>query len=282
MNTASEPLSISCINAAKSFFTGKNLLWTTLVVYLILTSFTAVHHEMWRDELECWNIARESQSLPQLFDNIEYEGHPSLWFIILYGLSRLTSDPVAMQISHLCIGLATVFLILTCAPFSKWQRCLVVFGYFLAFEYVAISRMYGLGVLCTFLFLSQLRTNPKPWVLACILFLMAHTSIYGLLVSISLATQLPYVRSSKADANVTTVTEIAVVTVILISGWITSVLQMITPADGGYQPGWISHFEWERVIMAAGDIWKGYVPITPFTRTFWGYWHSCLLRSVVV
>jgi len=134
--------------------------------------------------------------------------------------------------------------------------------------------MYGLGVLCTFLFLSQLRTNPKPWVLACILFLMAHTSIYGLLVSISLATQLPYVRSSKADANVTTVTEIAVVTVILISGWITSVLQMITPADGGYQPGWISHFEWERVIMAAGDIWKGYVPITPFTRTFWGYWQQ--------
>src|SRR5689334_1095494 len=55
-------------------------------------------HGMWRDELQAWLIARDSASVGDLFFNLRYEGHPGLWHILLWLLSRLTTNPLAMAI----------------------------------------------------------------------------------------------------------------------------------------------------------------------------------------
>ena len=58
-------------------------------------------HEMWRDELQAWMIARDSTSLGDLFGhNMRYEGHPGLWHLALFVLTRVTDNPVAMQALH--------------------------------------------------------------------------------------------------------------------------------------------------------------------------------------
>ena len=44
--------------------------------YALLLAFTLFHHELWRDELQAWMLARDSSGPLDLFRNAEYEGSP--------------------------------------------------------------------------------------------------------------------------------------------------------------------------------------------------------------
>ena len=45
---------------------------------------------MWRDEIQAWSIAVKSYSIFELWKNSAYEGHPKLWFVLLYALKQFT------------------------------------------------------------------------------------------------------------------------------------------------------------------------------------------------
>ncbi len=83
-----------------------------MLVYVVIGLIGITHHEMWPDEIQSWLIASQSASLTELFDNLEYEGHPALWYLILYLPSRIWNNPFSMQILHLVISSGAVFLIL--------------------------------------------------------------------------------------------------------------------------------------------------------------------------
>src|ERR1700737_4773169 len=55
---------------------------------LAIAGFALARHAMWFDELQAWNIARASGSLPDLFHHLRYEGHPAAWYLGLYGVTR--------------------------------------------------------------------------------------------------------------------------------------------------------------------------------------------------
>jgi hypothetical protein len=159
----------------------------TLCLFLLLGLIGILHHEMWRDELEIWLIARDSGSLRELFENIGTQGHPSLWYLIVFALTCFTSNPLSMQLLHLVIGAANAALFLRFAPFGPWLRILFCFGYFSFYEYTIISRNYGLMLLLVFTFcaLFERRRELHPW-LALVLFLLAHTHIYGTIIAANL------------------------------------------------------------------------------------------------
>ncbi len=52
---------------------------------ILALAFTAAlsavisHHEMWRDEIMAWLLARDAATPWQVFSLIKYEGHPGLW-----------------------------------------------------------------------------------------------------------------------------------------------------------------------------------------------------------
>lgn len=176
--------------------------WALIVVFFLLGLANLNAHEMWRDELQVWNIASGSEHLGHLFDRIRYEGHPSLWYTCIYFLTKATSNPVAMQVLHLTIAMAFVAVFIAYAPFPRWQKALFVFGYFPLFEYSAISRMYGMGILFLFIFLT-IRNNQKnawlfpPFVLA----LLANTSVYGTILAIAFSIVFFFKRNSKKKSG---------------------------------------------------------------------------------
>ena len=135
---------------------------------------------MWFDELQAWNIARASHSLPGLVANLRYEGHPVLWYLPLYALTRVTGDPRWMQALQLIVVVATYALVLFRSPFALPARLAIVAGYFVAFEYGAITRSYGLGVLLLVATLVLL-ARPRPaWGAALTTAaLLAWTSVAG-------------------------------------------------------------------------------------------------------
>ena len=46
-----------------------------------------MQHAMWRYEMQAWLLARDSQTLGDLFFNLRYEGHPALWHLLLWPLA---------------------------------------------------------------------------------------------------------------------------------------------------------------------------------------------------
>jgi hypothetical protein len=155
--------------------------------FLGFSLFGILRHEMWRDELQAWLLARDSSSLYELYQNIQYEGHPALWHLFLFGLNRVTSDPLIMQLFHWLLSLVIVYLIVYFSPFSLFQRFSFCFGYFIFFEYTLISRNYNLAVLFAFLFCVLYAYSSRRYIsYALLLALLANTSAYGLILSLAL------------------------------------------------------------------------------------------------
>src|SRR4051812_4679271 len=97
-----------------------------------------LHHEMWRDETRAWQISAASPSVVALYHNLRFEGTPVLWYLILWALTKFTSDILAMQILHLAIAGGVVFVFARYAPFGRVIKALFAFGYFPFFEYATI------------------------------------------------------------------------------------------------------------------------------------------------
>ena len=229
------------------------------LTFFILVLIGLFNHEMWRDELQAWLIARDSSSISDLFNNLKYEGHPGLWYVLLFLVTRFTHNPFAMQILHICIATGTIYIFARFSPFTPLQKVLFAFGYFPFYEYALISRSYGLGVLLIFSFcaLFKFRYNNYVWSLIT-LFLLANTSWYGFIIAISLAlTMLLDFISYQNNAvklffsSKKSYFAIAVLVVIITL----VVWQLIPPLDSPYIRDWYSDKK------ATTIVYKSYFPV---------------------
>jgi hypothetical protein len=111
--------------------------WKALAVvlpFLILFWVNIAHHTMFFDEINAWAISAASPTLSKLFYYVHFEGHPWLWYFILWGPSRLTHDPVAMKWVEAAFGTAILLIIGMLSPFTLKQRALVLSSYFLVWS----------------------------------------------------------------------------------------------------------------------------------------------------
>ena len=163
-----------------------------VVGFFFLGLVVILHHEMWQDEWQAWMIARDSASLPALFRNLRYEGHPGLWHALLYLITRFTHQALAAQLFHLLIATAAAYIFLKYSPFTTLQKALFIFGYFPFYEYAALSRNYAAGILLVFAWCACYQaTHRKNYLwLSLILFLLSQTSVYGLFLAMALGAML--------------------------------------------------------------------------------------------
>ena len=68
------------------------LLWAVFGAYVLLLLMALANHELWGDEIHSWNIARSSHGLIDLLRNSRYEGHPPLWYVVLFSITRITHE----------------------------------------------------------------------------------------------------------------------------------------------------------------------------------------------
>jgi hypothetical protein len=152
--------------------------------FVLAAGFALVVHEPWRDEMQAWLLARDSRTPLELIRNLAYEGHPGLWHLLLMPIARLSASPLGMQIASLVMGAATVWVVAALSPFTSTQKVLFAFGYFPLYEYTALSRSYGLGLLLLFLACALFRVRFRhPAALATTLFLACHTSVHAMVVA---------------------------------------------------------------------------------------------------
>ncbi len=242
----------------------------SVVVSLLLVGI--FRHEMWRDELQAWCLARDSASLFEVHQHLLYEGHPISWYLPLFLMTRFTHDPLLMQLLNVVLISGASYLVLAHSPFNKLQKILFCLGYFPLFEYGIISRSYSLEllVLLAFCYLFQFRTK-HPWWLFLTLGLLASVNAYGMMIAFALAATLllEYWLERKTQPFPTNVA--AMGTVLILVAAALTVKQISAPADGYHgELTAIKEKQPKRFFKSLRAIPIAYAPIPNFeVREFW-------------
>ena len=152
-----------------------------LSTFMILGLVAILNHALWRDEMQAWLLARDSDSLAEFWLNMAAEGHPALWHSLLALLQWVGTQPLGMQLMHWGFGSLSLWIFWRFSPFPTRAKILFTFGYFPFYEYFIFSRNYVLAELFTFLACAcyPLR-RKKPWLLALSLAFLANTHAFAL------------------------------------------------------------------------------------------------------
>jgi hypothetical protein len=177
------------------------VLWFIFILYIALLSYSITHHELWGDEIHSWNIAKASIGFFDLISNTKYEGHPPVWYIILWITSKFTHDPTSMLYVHFAIACAIIFIILFFSPFPLIIKSLIPFGYFFLFEYATLSRNYAIGILFAFCIciIMHKQFKGKIFTYYLLLFLLSNSHLLALLLATSF--QIFFLLNLKGEKN---------------------------------------------------------------------------------
>jgi hypothetical protein len=239
------------------------------VIFLTAATFNVSHHAMWRDETRAWQIAAASPTLAALRQNLHYEGVPMLWYLILWPLTKITLNPLAMQLAHVVIATGVVFTFSIAAPFGRLIKTLFAFGYFPFFEYATISRNYGL-VFLFFLIAAALISAPKPRpiFLAIVVALLAQVSIWG----IGFAMLMMFIAAMEWGVRFRTrlrLREIFAVAIVM-GSCILAYAESIPGPGSSYIITWVpGSSSWEKFMGSVGTVWKGWMPLPLWQRVWW-------------
>lgn len=177
---------------------GRFALGLTLAWLGIVGAIALGWHEPWRDEAQAWMLARDSATLAALAHNARYEGHPLLWHLVLFAAARLSRSNLVLPLVHLLVAGTTAYVVARWAPFTRRLRTVLVFGYFLAYEYAVVARSYALGaallvVTCALLSgaaSSEREARRRGWIIAATLGLLPFANAFALVLAIVLAVVL--------------------------------------------------------------------------------------------
>lgn len=254
----------------------KELQYTLLItaIYFVVSWIGMLHHEIWFDEAQAWLIARDSNSVSDLLQNLQYEGHPLLWHLLLFILTKFTSNPFWMQVLHVFLATATVFIFLKNAPFRWIFKILFVFGYFMVFEYSILSRNYMLGVLFLFWACSYYAKRKNKFISISLLLAAAiNVHLFFAVPALLFFMFLAYEQFSKG--NFFPKSRFIAGSLILLAGFSFFVYQLIPPGDSLFFNKRIPVSFYERLSQSSSFLVKGILPLPDFSLMH--FWNSNLL-----
>ncbi|WP_223908899.1 hypothetical protein [Geobacter sp. AOG1] len=239
------------------------------IIFLLYAGFSTFHHEMWRDEMGPWLIARDSRSLFDIFHNIRYDGHPSLWYLLIWPLTVFTINPESIQWLNLGVAASAVFLIARNAPVSRWVRTAVALGYYPIYEYGSIARNYSLGLLALVAFCTLFPyRRERPLLLGVLLLVAGNSSMLACILAIAALLMLTIetvifrpqptkIKQSWCGIGIAAVS-------IAFAIW-----QMIPPHDSGYAMGWHFSYDPVKLVKVLKNMTAAYLPLPNAGPGFW-------------
>ncbi|MBC3538495.1 hypothetical protein ACFSC6_16080 [Rufibacter sediminis] len=240
------------------------------LVYALLLAYLLPFHELWVDETEPWLLALYSDSYSDLLYNKRFEGHPNLWYSLLFVITRFTDNLQALKITHFFFSVGFVFVFLRHAPFHRIIRLLFCFGYYGLFEYGMISRLYAPELFTLFMICAFYPKRFSHWYLYILLLVLnAQTHLFGLYFSgimglflfsekFRLWDNIPYHQNISSRKLV-----------FGISLWILGCgfsFWSITHTLGFAHPHLWDPYKFQQ---ACTRIWQAFFPVPEFTFDFW-------------
>lgn len=240
--------------------------------FLALTIPRVLVHVMWRDELRVWQLCLPCTSLGELRDATMFEGSPLLWYWIVWWLTRAFESAASMQVVHVLLSGAVVFVFARYAPFGRTCRALFALGYYPFFEYAIISRNYVLVFLFLLIGCAALCAERRswPWLLVALLGL-TQSSIWGCGFS-ALLLGVMWVWRAGASALSRVVLTLCTLGGMALAYW------SARPGPSEYFiESWRDATVGERLAGTISAIWSGLIPLPALQRN---YWNSNFLDGV--
>ncbi len=156
-----------------------------LIAWAVVVVAVAARHELFRDEVRAIDIVAASDSLRALVHNLRNEGHPILWYLVLFAGFHATGTMLVLKPAAFAIAAGAVWIWLRRAPFQGWQKVVFLFGTLPLYEYSVMCRNYGISMLLLFAIASVGRR--RPLVLGVLLALLANTNASSFILTGALA-----------------------------------------------------------------------------------------------
>ncbi len=170
-------MSEAVIKREKSVGRERIILICMFIVYAALTFIGAANHELWFNEGQAWNIARDND-IPGIIAQMKVEGHPPLWHFILYIFTSAGCPADIMPFISWFISCVTAALLLWKAPFRPVMKGIALFSGGSLFYWSVVSRSYCLIALFLVLIAIAYKSrNDHPVVFGLLVALLANTHI---------------------------------------------------------------------------------------------------------
>jgi len=205
-----------------------------IIPFIIISLIEIFNHEPWRDEGQAWLIARDSNTLMDLFNSMRYESSPALWHLLLTPLAKIGLPYFTMALTHFLIIFLSVLLVIHFSPFTQLQKGTLIFGYYFLYEYNVIARSYVLTALFLFLIAAYYQERfQKPKLYGSLLILLANSNVHSLVISIVLGSAFLYEMYEQKERSSTPKFYIPII--IIFFGLLLAFLQILPPYD--FSPG---------------------------------------------
>ena len=174
-----------------------------IFIYLVISFFFICFHEEWRDEAQSWLIA-ENLNFFELLDQMKYEGHPYLWYLILMPFAKIGFPYFTQKvISWVIVGIGAI-LIFTKSPFKFSTKVLILFSWPMIYLYSAVSRSYcliPLFIVLTALFYKDRNEKPFRYVISLCLLANTHIIMLGFVGMLFLTFYIDKIKERKNNSK---------------------------------------------------------------------------------
>ena len=152
------------------------------IIYSITTLVIVFFHENWRDEAQSWLIAREL-NLIDVIKQMKYEGHPCLWYLILFPFAKLGFPYITENLISWGIMSITGWLVIEKAPFDRYIKILILLTSPFIYLYPVISRSYcliALAIVLIAITYKNRKKEPIKYTLSILFLAYTHVIMLGL------------------------------------------------------------------------------------------------------
>ena len=207
--------------------------WAIVIVWCAVVLVTAMRHEFYRDEVRALSLTMDAHSLWDLPGLLQNEGHPVLWYVLLWTGYKLTGSVMVLPVISLVVSGAAVLIVVFQAPFPSWLTVLFVFSGLPLYEYSVSARNYGISMLLLFVFAWLYpRREKHPIVLGLVLALLCNTNIHSLLLAVILMGLWSWdlVRAIRPRARASQTVQLSIAGLLMATG-IAGSLVIMWPTD---------------------------------------------------
>ncbi len=243
------------------------------VLYIAAASPVVWAHPLWRDEVQAWVMARDSATPWALVHNMRYDGHPVLWHMLLWLVSRVTVNPAAMQWTHLALAASSVYVLARYSPLTWAAKILFAFSYYAFFEYGIVARNYQVGMLLMLIFCALWQHRRTSFLTqSVVLALLCHANVFAELVAFGLFTLMFYEMCLTRAGWYTWRRHyfrcVAAILIFAAMAWF-SILCMNPPADYSFAVGWNFDLNKHHIERTLNCIWNGIMTVPQDVSNFW-------------
>jgi len=252
--------------------TNRNIIGFVFPLFIILCLVSIMKHEMWRDEMDVWLIAKDT-SFNTIFGAIKAQGHPALWFLVVKVVQQFFISPFGMALANLFFISLAVLLLLKYSPLGQLQSVLLTFSYFIFYEYGTISRNYAMSLFFIFAVCALYPKRQRHIILIAILLAIScsiHSMnlIFAFCFAFLFASEYIFAAESTASTRPPKL-HLFIAGLVLAVGTILALYQALPSKDSPWALSSAHSWVFHSPLRALSSIWKAFVPISSPGIHFW-------------